>query len=69
MERKAGIESFKKFGYINTVDSLAGGDVLKWNDVLNLPYEMVFLKQLRNKTQEAYSKKYQELVIAANSKK
>lgn len=36
MEKKAGIAAFEKFKYINTINSLAGGDVTKWADILAL---------------------------------
>ena len=61
MEIRAGIKAFEKFGFYNTVNSLAGGDVLRWQEILNLPYEIVFLKQLLNKTEFGFQKKKFEL--------
>jgi hypothetical protein len=43
------------------INSLADGDILKWQSVLNLPYDQVFLKQYLNKTEFAYREKYNEL--------
>jgi hypothetical protein len=33
-----------KFGILNIIDSLANGDLLKWEEIENLPYMMVFTK-------------------------
>jgi hypothetical protein len=62
MEKKAGIQSFEKFKYINTVNSLAGGDITKWAEILNMPYERVLTKLLLNKTEAEYQKRYSELL-------
>jgi hypothetical protein len=61
MEKRAGIQSFEKFKYINTINSLAGGDITKWDTILNMPYERVLTKLLLNKTEAEYQKKYMEL--------
>ncbi|WP_426672094.1 hypothetical protein ACPPVU_12770 [Mucilaginibacter sp. McL0603] len=62
MEKKAGIQAFEKFNYVNTVNILAGGDVTKWADILALPYERILTKLLLNKTEAGYQRKYQELL-------
>ena len=64
MEKKAGIQAFEKFKYINTVNSLAGGDITKWDSILNMPYERVLTKLLLNKTEAEYQKRYSELLNA-----
>ena len=64
MEEKAGIKSFQKFGYVNTVNSLAGGDVTKWAQILNLPYAVILTKLLLNQTEANYQKRYHELMQA-----
>jgi hypothetical protein len=64
LEKKAGIQSFEKFKYINTVNSLAGGDITKWGEILNMPYERVLTKLLLNKTESEYQKRYSELLQA-----
>jgi len=64
LEKKAGIQSFEKFKYINTVNSLAGGDITKWAEILNMPYERVLTKLLLNKTEAEYQKRYSELLQA-----
>jgi len=64
LEKKAGIQAFEKFKYINTVNSLAGGDITKWDSILNMPYERVLTKLLLNKTEAEYQKRYSELLNA-----
>ncbi len=64
LERKAGVQSFEKFKYINTVNSLAGGDITKWAEILNMPYERVLTKLLLNKCEAEYQKRYRELLEA-----
>jgi hypothetical protein len=46
------------------VNALAGGDVTKWADVLNLPYDRMLTKLLLNKTEAEYQRRYQELLNA-----
>jgi len=43
---------------------LAGGDITKWDIILNMPYERVLTKLLLNKTEAAYQKRYSELLEA-----
>ena len=64
LEQKAGIQSFEKFKYINTINALAGGDVTKWEDILAMPYERVLTKLLLNKTEAEYQKRYADLLQA-----
>ncbi|MES2428947.1 MAG: hypothetical protein V4560_18345 [Bacteroidota bacterium] len=64
MEKKAGIQAFEKFKYINTINSLSGGDITKWGDILNMPYDRVLTKLLLNKTEAEYQRKYSELLQA-----
>jgi hypothetical protein len=61
LEKRAGIQAFEKFKYINTVNSLAGGDITKWNHILAMPYERILTKLLLNKTEAEYQKRYAEL--------
>ena len=64
LEKKAGIQAFEKFKYIHTINSLAGGDVTRWNEILNMPYDRVLTKLLLNKTEAEYQRKYSELLQA-----
>jgi len=64
LEKKAGIQAFEKFKYINTINSLAGGDITKWDTILNMPYERLLTKLLLSKTEADYQKRYSELLQA-----
>lgn len=44
---RAGIKELDILEDINLIDQLAGGDILKWNAVRNLPYSEIFSKQLK----------------------
>lgn len=43
-------ERMSKFGILNTIDSLASGDVLRWKEIEKLPYMVVFTKLMMEKT-------------------
>ena len=64
LEKKAGVQAFEKFKYINTVNALAAGDITKWDEILNTPYERILTKLLLNKTEAEYQRKYSELLQA-----
>ena len=63
---QAGAESLNKFGILNTIDSLANGDILKWGEVESLPYEMVYTKLLLNKEKAAVERNYNQIIIEEN---
>ncbi|MCD8740390.1 hypothetical protein LT679_07230 [Mucilaginibacter roseus] len=67
MEKRAGIQAFEKFKHINTINALSGGDVTKWDLILNTPYERVLTKLLLNKTEADYQRKYTEMLQASKS--
>lgn len=46
------------------VNSLAGGDVTQWGEILALPYDRVLTKLLLNKTEAEYQRRYTELLNA-----
>lgn len=52
--RQAGIDDFNRFGVFNTIDSLAGGDVLKWGEIMKITYNDIFLKLCMNKQQHIF---------------
>lgn len=64
----AGIDELNIFGEMNTIDQLAGGDILKWNEVMKLPYQDVFDKQMMMIKHSAFDKRYSE-VLRNKSKK
>lgn len=43
---------------MNTIDALAGGNILKWDDVLYTPYSDVFTKLMMNKTHIEIQRRY-----------
>ncbi len=45
-----GASRLEKFGIYNTLDALAKGDILKYKEILNLSYNLVFTKLLLDKT-------------------
>lgn len=65
----AGIDELNIFGDKNTIDQLAGGDILKWNDIKKLPYEQVFEKQLMLIKTSAFEKKYTKILSEKSKQK
>ncbi|MDD3645502.1 MAG: hypothetical protein PHR19_08255 [Bacteroidales bacterium] len=63
-EEAAGLDRFNKFGVALQLDSLAGGDVLKWEEVRALPYEIAILKLVIDKTKNDYSKDLNDIIKA-----
>lgn len=45
-----GSERMAKFGIFNTLDNLAGGDILKYDKIMDITYADVFTKLLMDKT-------------------
>jgi hypothetical protein len=66
LEKRAGIDTFTRFGYLNTVNALAAGNLCNWDTILLMPYTKVYTKLLLNKTEAAFNKRYEELVRAGN---
>jgi hypothetical protein len=58
----AGIESLNIFGEENVIDTIAGGDALKWEQAWNLRYSTVFDKLLKNKYEDAINKNYKKII-------
>ena len=56
-EINAGIEEFNKFSWFTSLDRLAGGDVLKYDEVGKQPWSIIFTKLLLNKTDAEYHKR------------
>lgn len=55
-EMNAGIERFQQFSWFATLDRLAGGDVLKYDEVGRQPWNIIFAKLLLLKTEAEYNK-------------
>jgi len=54
---QAGINKLDKFGLLNTLDNLAKGDVLKYDSIRELRYNVVFDKQYLEVTKSEIEKK------------
>lgn len=65
----AGIEQLNQFGYLNVVDSLAGGDILKWDAIKALPYSVVFDKQLKGIIEKGVEKRLIAIRESNNKRK
>jgi hypothetical protein len=56
----AGIRGLDVLGDVSLIDNLAGGDILKWDLIIELPYSKIFDKQLKNTIEHRISKKLNE---------
>lgn len=52
-----------------TIDELAGGDILKWELILELPYISVLRKRQLNLAVSEYRTKYNQLITAEMERK
>lgn len=66
--KDAGADRLQEFGYSVAVDSLAQGDMLKYNDILKKPYAVVFRKMCLDKVNYEIRKQYQENVSRKNKR-
>ena len=55
-EMAAGIDRFQQFSWFATLDRVAGGDVLKYEEVSKQPYSVIFSRLLLQKTEAEYNK-------------
>lgn len=55
---EAKVERLHSFGILNLVDSLAAGNVLNWEKIMNLPFIVVMTKALLNREQAMFEKRY-----------
>lgn len=56
-EKSAGIDNLSDFGHFPAIDSLAGGDITKHDEILKMPYHMVFQKLAYQHTVNQIQKK------------
>lgn len=59
---QAGINEFDQYGVMNTVKALAGGDVLKYEEVFEIEYNIVFTHMAMNTTQAKFQDNYREIL-------
>jgi hypothetical protein len=57
--KQAGVQRFDKFGVMNLIDALAGGDVLKYDSVMYIEYNTIYIKLLMNKEQMLFNRRLQ----------
>lgn len=48
-EQVGGSDRLQKFGIYNSLYSLSDGDILKWEQIMELPYSEIFIKLLMDK--------------------
>lgn len=58
---QAGIRELDVLGDYNTIDSLAGGDILKWEAIRQMKYSEVFNKLLKNTIESRINKRLVEI--------
>ena len=58
----SGIDELNVFGELNIIDSLAGGDILKWEQVKQLPYHSIFDKLRKDNIERKINKNYNKII-------
>lgn len=61
-EMEAGLDVFGKFSPILQIDSLAAGDVLKYNAIRQLPYEDALTKLALDKERNDYQRRFNKIL-------
>lgn len=61
-----GDEKMSKFGIYNTLESLSGGDILKYKRIMNLPYSEVFTALLMKKTAQDLQREMEAIKTTKN---
>ncbi len=57
-EKRAGIDRLSNFEHFPVLDALADGDPTKYDQILKLPYSVIFTKQALNKTKNEIQTNY-----------
>jgi hypothetical protein len=65
-EESAGIEIFEKYGFFNTVYSLANGDVTMFDKVLETPAETIFMTLMYEKDKRKFERVLKQIYKATN---
>lgn len=58
---QSGIKKLDKFGNLNTLDNLAKGDILKYDSIKQIPYNVIFDKQYMEVTKSEIEKKLSKI--------
>lgn len=61
-QKRAGIDMFDEFGVMNTIDSLAGGNVLNYEKILKIDYNTIFIKQKMLKFANIFQENYTKIM-------
>ena len=61
-ERAAGIERISSFGILNSIDTLAGGDVFKYDAATELPYHLAIAFLYRHHEIALYRKRLRKVL-------
>lgn len=64
---EAGIDKFGIYGDINTLESLSGGDVTKWESIKAIDRATIFIKRRIDKDKTLYERALREIAVR-NSK-
>ena len=67
-EKDAGVGELQEFGYSVALDNIAHGDVLKYNDYLELPYSKIFRKLALDKKKYEITKTMQDNASRKNTR-
>jgi len=62
-EEQAGIEMYNQFGYFATIDRLAGGDPLRYDEIGQTEFSVIFAKLMLNNVDAQFSKNYQKIIM------
>ena len=62
-EEQAGIEMYNQFGYFATIDRLAGGDPLRYDEIGQTEFSVIFAKLMLNNVDTQFSKNYQKIIM------
>lgn len=65
---RAGVAVFGAFGWVNTIDALANGDVTKWKEVMSLSWAYAITKLELDMTKNAYMKRLHEIQMKDNER-
>lgn len=60
--QRAGIHKLNRFGILSAVDTLAGGDVLRWEIIMKQRYSRIFAKLCLNKVRSDIENDYAEIM-------
>lgn len=63
---RAGIDMFNQLGVFNTIDLIAGGDVLKYDAVLKIDYNTILNKLFKLNLTAKFEKNYHEIIKETN---